>query len=116
MEEKLNSGYTLYVQKNNDTDKVIGLYIRETNSSIAKIYTKEQELDFLRILPTISQKITEKNILVMGKEKKKYFACITNDLGNIDITKSGAYNDYCLNTLVDLEEKLTIDNVNEHKL
>lgn len=116
MEDKLNSGYKLYAQKDNETGKVKGVYILETNNSKAKIYTKDQELDFLRILPTIYKKIIEGDTLIMGKANKKYFACLTNKEKNVEIEQNGAYNDYCLNTLVDLEEKITLDNVVKHTL
>lgn len=116
MEEKLNSGYKLYAQKDNETGKVKGVYVLETNNSIAKVYTKDQELDFLRILPTIYKKIIEGDTLVMRKVNKKYFASIVKKEQDIEIDQNTTSSDYCLNTLVDLEEKLTIDNVVKHIL
>lgn len=103
MEEKLESGYQLYIAKDIDSEKITGLYIRQRNGATTKMQTKEHELDFMRILPTIEEQLNEGYRLVLGKIENKFYSYITDDKQEERIYET--YNSFLLNTLVDIEEK-----------
>ena len=52
MEEKLESGYQLYIGKDIEAEKITGVYIRQRSGTTTQIHTQENELDFIRILPS----------------------------------------------------------------
>ncbi len=104
MEEKLNNGYQLYVKQDVETKEIAGIYIRNRNGASTRIQTKENELDFIRILPTIEENINEGYMLVLGKVENKFYAYLTE--AEMSKTKKyETYNSYFLNSLVDIEEK-----------
>lgn len=105
MEEKLEKGYQLQITKDLNTKKSTGLYIRQQNGSTTTTKTKENELDFLRILPTISEYINAGEILVLGKVENRFYGYLTKDV-NQEIKRYETLNHYFLNTLVDMEEKV----------
>lgn len=104
MEEKLNNGYQLYVKRDVETKEIAGLYIRNRNGASTRIQTKENELDFIRILPTIEENINEGYMLVLGKVENKFYAYLTEE-ETAETRKYETYNSYFLNSLVDIEEK-----------
>lgn len=104
MEEKLNNGYQLYVKRDVETKEIAGLYIRNRNGASTRIQTKENELDFIRILPTIEENINEGYMLVLGKVENKFYAYLTEG-ETAETRKYETYNSYFFNSLVDIEEK-----------
>lgn len=104
MEEKLSNGYQLYVKRDVETKKIAGIYIRNRNGASTRIQTKENELDFIRILPTIEENINEGYMLVLGKVENKFYAYLTEGK-TAETRKYETYNSYFLNSLVDIEEK-----------
>jgi len=104
MEEKLNNGYQLYVKRDVETKEIAGLYIRNRNGATTRIQTQENELDFIRILPTIEENINEGYMLVLGKVENKFYAYLTEE-ETAETRKYETYNSYFLNSLVDIEEK-----------
>lgn len=116
MEEKINAGYKLFVELNKETRQLDGVYFRQTKGASTKIVTQPKELNFLQILTTVINELEEGYILEVGKEDTKYYASITEEANNIEKRKSIAYDDYCLNTLVELESKLTMKPSRENIL
>lgn len=104
MEEKLNNGYQLYVKRDVEANEIAGLYIRNRNGASIKTQTKANELDFIRILPTIEENINEGYMLVLGKVENKFYAYLT-EAETRETKKYETYNSYFLNSLVDIEEK-----------
>lgn len=107
MEERINAGYKLFVELNRETRQLNGVYFRQTKGASTKIVTQSNELNFLRVLTTVISELEEGYLLEVGKKDTKYYASITEDVNNIEKRKTTAYDDYCLNTLVELESKLT---------
>ncbi len=103
MEERLNNGYQLYVTKDIEEERIIGVYIRQKNGASTRVQTKEKELDFIRILPTIEEHINEGYVLVLGKVENKFYGYLTDN--KKDTKKYETYNQFFLNNLVDIEEK-----------
>lgn len=103
MEERLDNGYQLYVTKDIDIQRINGVYTRQQNGASTRIQTKEKELDFIRILPTVEEHINEGYTLVLGKIENKFYAYLTDQ--KQEIKKYETYNQFFLNSLVDIEEK-----------
>lgn len=114
MEEKLESGYQLYIGKDIETEKITGVYIRQRSGTTTQIHTQENELDFIRILPSIEEQIKDGYILVLGKFDKKFYGFFTDNTQN-ETRQYETYNQFFLNTLVNIEEKVkNIKNINKN--
>lgn len=103
MEDKINTGYRLFVENNIEKQELVGVYIKEANGATTKVRTRKNELDFFRILPSVREEIVDGYILEIRKKDKKYHATLTKEINKPEWTVSS---DYFLNTLVDLEEKI----------
>ena len=79
MEEKLESGYQLYIGKDIEAEKITGVYIRQRSGTTTQIHTQENELDFIRILPSIEEQIKDGYMLVLGKFDKKFYGFFTDN-------------------------------------
>lgn len=81
----------------------MGCILDKKNGASTRIQTKENELDFIRILPTIEEHINEGYFLILGKIENKFYAYLTDP--KQEIKKYETYNQFFLNSLVDIEEK-----------
>lgn len=118
MEEKLKVGYHLYVTKENN--ELTGLYHLKSTGGTIKSTPEKEQLKFLRILPSIMEELAEKNILDLSYKEKKFYACIQIPAKDSLVTKYQQKDEYFMNALVELEEKVAQDkkpviNLNQAK-
>lgn len=109
MEEKIRIGFHLYAIKENN--ELTGVYQKKSRGATTTITPSTEELAALRILPAVIEELETGNILEVSYTDKKFYACIQKPTEDIMETKYQQTSDFFLNSLVDLEEKISKANI-----
>lgn len=109
MEEKIRVGFHLYATK--EGDELTGVYQKKAKGSTTTITPSKEELTALRILPAVIEELEKGNILEVSYTDKKFYACIQKPTEDTFETKYQQTADFFLNSLVDLEEKISNANI-----